>query len=107
LNINGGARVYRYGGEEFVVVFKGKTAREVEEYLDDIRADIESYKLVIRDDKTRPDNHNDGKRRRGNANDKPKTVNVTVSIGLSDSRTSKDPDAIRTLADEALYQAKK
>ncbi|MBE3668393.1 GGDEF domain-containing protein [Vibrio navarrensis] len=107
LNINGGAKVYRYGGEEFVVVFKGKSARDVEEYLDDIRADIESYKLVIRDDKTRPDDHIDGKRRRGNANDKPKTVNVTVSIGLSDSRTSKDPDAIRTLADEALYQAKK
>ncbi len=35
------------------------------------------------------------------------TVNVTVSIGVSDSRSSKDPDTIRSLADEALYKAKK
>ncbi|ELP5727679.1 GGDEF domain-containing protein [Vibrio vulnificus] len=107
LLIKGGAKVYRYGGEEFTVVFKGKTAKEVQGYLDEIREDIANYDLVLRNDTTRPNKASEGKKRRGTQENKMNTVNVTVSIGVSDSRSSKDPDTIRSLADEALYKAKK
>ncbi|HFQ5370251.1 TPA: GGDEF domain-containing protein [Vibrio vulnificus] len=107
LLIKGGAKVYRYGGEEFTVVFKGKTSKEVQGYLDDIREDIANYDLVLRNDTTRPNKASEGKKRRGTQENKMNTVNVTVSIGVSDSRSSKDPDTIRSLADEALYKAKK
>lgn len=106
LLIKGGAKVYRYGGEEFTVVFKGKSCQEVEAYLDDIREDIANYALVIRNESTRPEKENEGKKRRGSKSSRAKSVNVTVSIGLSDSRASKNPDVVRGFADEALYKAK-
>lgn len=78
----------------------------MEAYLDDIREDIANYALVIRNESTRPEKENEGKKRRGSKSSRAKSVNVTVSIGLSDSRASKNPDVVRGFADEALYKAK-
>ena len=35
--VNGGGRAYRYGGEEFAVVFAGKTLDECLPHLEEIR----------------------------------------------------------------------
>ncbi len=103
--IKGKARVYRYGGEEFTVLFKGKSAQEALEYLEQLRIDIEQYDLVLRDTDTRPKNDKNGvKKRSGQRN---KSVNITVSMGVCDSYTERKEHAAIKRADEALYEAKK
>ncbi|NAW70361.1 diguanylate cyclase [Vibrio sp. V27_P1S3P104] len=103
--IPGKAHVYRYGGEEFTLLFKGKYASQAEESLEWLRNDIEQYDLVIRNIEERPKSQRAGvkKRHEGGKN----SVNITVSMGICDSRIESDPKRALKLADEALYKAKK
>lgn len=101
----GNAKVYRYGGEEFTVLFKGKTAKQSLEYLEELREDIADYDLIIRDTSTRPKDNKEGQAKRGKAN-KTKVVNVTISIGVADSEDLRKPQLVIKAADEALYRAK-
>ncbi|MFH0226298.1 GGDEF domain-containing protein [Vibrio furnissii] len=103
--VQGRAKVYRYGGEEFTVLFKGKTAEQAMDYLELLRADIEAYDLVIRNLESRPKNDKDGAKQRSDS--KRMSVNITVSIGLCDSTLQRDPNAALKFADQALYAAKK
>jgi GGDEF domain-containing protein len=104
--MGGGGRVYRYGGEEFTIVFPGKTLREVWPYLEAVRKDIAAYQLAIRQP-DRPMEPGTGKAQRGagNATD---TVSVTISIGVAQSgeRTT-TPAQVLHAADRSLYRAKK
>ncbi|MCG6267068.1 GGDEF domain-containing protein [Vibrio furnissii] len=103
--VQGRAKVYRYGGEEFTVLFKGKTAEQAMDYLELLRADIEAYDLVIRNLESRPKNDKDGAKQRSDS--KRMSVNITVSIGLCDSALQRDPNEALKFADQALYAAKK
>jgi PleD family two-component response regulator len=99
----GGGKAYRYGGEEFAVMFPGKTSEEAFDYLDKIRHVIEQSTFVVR-----------GKERRKGKKRKPRTArvvnketNVTVSIGLaSNSDERPTPAHVLRAADYALYRAK-
>ena len=51
--VRGGGKAFRYGGEEFTIVFSGKTSREAIPHLDEVRRNIESYPFSVRE-KTRP-----------------------------------------------------
>lgn len=104
--VGGKAKVYRYGGEEFTVLFKGKKVKESVPYLEMLRESIESYQMVLRDADGRPSDDRQGSRRRGN-NNKNKTVNLTISIGVCDSQQSSKVDDVIKAADQALYKAKK
>ncbi|MFA0497732.1 diguanylate cyclase, partial [Vibrio sp. 10N.222.46.A1] len=64
------------------------------------------YDMTIRNSNDRPDDHEVGIKKRGQSNKSTEVVNVTVSIGLSDSRTTKQPVEVLKLADNALYKAK-
>ncbi|MCG6407507.1 GGDEF domain-containing protein [Vibrio fluvialis] len=103
--VQGRAKVYRYGGEEFTVLFKGKTADQAVDFLELLRADIEQYDLVIRNFDSRPKNDKDGVKQRSDA--KRTSVNITVSIGVCDSTVERNPISAIKLADQALYSAKK
>ena len=61
--VGGGGRVFRYGGEEFTVVFSGKDASDAVPHLQALRADIEGYRLAIRGP-DRPAKPAAGRRRR-------------------------------------------
>ena len=103
--VAGGGRVFRYGGEEFTVLFSGKDVRDALPYLEALRADIERYRLAIRAT-DRPAVEAAGKRRRGG---KPSanTIAVTVSIGVAARESWHDtPEAVIAAADDALYRAK-
>jgi diguanylate cyclase (GGDEF)-like protein len=103
--VGGGGRVFRYGGEEFTVVFSGRDASDALAHLEALRADIEGYRLAIRAP-DRPAKQTAGKRRRRG---KPSahTVSVTVSIGVAARESRSDsPEAVIAAADEALYRAK-
>lgn len=99
--IAGGGRAYRYGGEEFAILFPGKPAEEAVTYLDRMRRHIEQSSFVVRG----LDRRKNGRRRlvRGGK----KQTHVTVSIGVCASNGEKiAPEEILRTADQALYRAK-
>lgn len=103
--VSGGGKAYRYGGEEFTIVFPGKTAEECVIHLEAVREAIESYEIAIRDGNTRPDNKREGRARRGQGRDK--TVSVTISMGVAERSLERpDPESVIKAADQALYAAK-
>lgn len=102
----GGAKAYRYGGEEFTIIFKGKYTEQVKEHLQVLISEIQNYDMTIRNSHERPDDHEVGIKNRGQNGKPSEVVNVTVSIGLSDSTTTKHPEEVLKLADKALYKAK-
>lgn len=103
--IGGKARVYRYGGEEFTVLFKGKYIEEALIHLDELRENIANYQMAIRKYDERPKNKL-GLINRGKGQN-TKRVSVTISIGVADSYDHKSPLSTMKAADTALYKAKK
>lgn len=102
-----GARAYRYGGEEFAVVFPGKSSKDVIPALEQLRAAVESYRMLLRrDDRRSPDRPEGGGTRGGGA--ATTEIRVTISIGVAepDGRAHTTPDLVLRRADEALYRAK-
>ena len=102
--INGGGRAYRYGGEEFAVVFAGKTAEQCLPHLEAVREVIANYAMHLRN-QDRPQDDQAGRLRRGSAG--ASTVSVTISIGIAERQVEhRNPEQVLKSADEALYRAK-
>jgi diguanylate cyclase (GGDEF)-like protein len=103
-----GGTAYRYGGEEFCIVFPRRSAEDCAAALDAVRECIANYQLCIRDRKSRPSRSRAGSRRRGATRIKSSQVSVTVSAGLA-ARSPELPDAEAVLkaADKRLYRAKR
>jgi len=99
--VSGGGLAYRYGGEEFTVVFNGENNQSAKTHLEVLRMSIADNPFVInRQDRRQHDSKTNG------ANNI--AVKVTVSIGVADSKESvKSPWDVFKLADKALYKAKK
>ena len=104
--VKGNGRVYRYGGEEFLILFKGKDAAQCSSLLEQIRNDIASYPLVLRNYTKRPADNTQGRQYR-HTQYKQDCLSLTVSIGISDSHQGDTVTEIVDNADKALYQAKK
>jgi diguanylate cyclase (GGDEF)-like protein len=104
--VDGGGVAYRYGGEEFCVLFPDSDIAQAQRALEAIRASIESYKMAVRGS-DRPKQPEEGAKRRGVASPE-KQLSVTVSIGVA--TPSDEHSASREVvmaADQALYRAKK
>lgn len=103
-----GGTAYRYGGEEFCVVFPRRSAEEGAEALENVREHIAAYPMSIRDRDLRPARSRDGARRRGATRLGSSQVAVTVSAGVS-ARSEELPsaEAVVAAADKMLYRAKK
>jgi len=103
--IEGGGSAYRYGGEEFCVLFSDRTLEETLPYLEKLRKDIEDYRIAVRGG-DRPRERESGSRLRA-ARSPEKTLSVTVSIGAAErDDTLIRPILVIRAADEALYRAK-
>lgn len=102
--VGGGGCAFRYGGEEFAVIFDGTKAADALPVLEALRSSIESTGFTLRArDRPRSD-AGAGVRRRGLT----RTVSVSVSIGAAESsRTHTTPRAVVDAADAALYRAKR
>jgi diguanylate cyclase (GGDEF)-like protein len=104
--LDGGGIAYRYGGEEFSVLFPGSTIAEAQRALEAIRGSIETYRMAVRG-ADRPKAAEQGAKRRGERAAQ-KVLSVTVSIGVAEpSDQHATPRAVLKAADEALYRAKK
>ncbi|HYW04757.1 MAG TPA: GGDEF domain-containing protein [Gammaproteobacteria bacterium] len=105
--VGGGGTVYRYGGEEFAVVFAGKDLDAVLPHLQSLRARIASSHMAIRQQERR-DKHGRRTRGRNGRRPRPMTVRFTVSIGAAERTGGLDkPAEVLGAADRALYRAKK
>lgn len=121
--VSGGGQAYRCGGEEFAVIFPGKTTVDVLEHLEDLRAGIAGSVLRLRGPDRRqevrgPDRRNArgrGRTQTGRAirrlSRAPEVasseLSVTASIGVATSRPeTRSPEEIGQAADKALYRAK-
>ncbi|SEL59301.1 GGDEF domain-containing protein [Ectothiorhodospira marina] len=103
--VSGGGRAYRYGGEEFTIIFPGKTVEQCIPHLEDVREAIEAYEIAVRDESSRPGSKREGRARRGQG--KGKKVSVTISMGVAErSQDHPDPETVIKAADQALYAAK-
>ncbi|PAU58988.1 GGDEF domain-containing protein [Pseudomonas sp. PIC25] len=103
--VRGGGRAYRYGGEEFTLVFSGKTLEECLPHLEAVRQAVENYQLQLRDKGSRPKNDRQGRQRRGAAT--ATSVSVTMSFGVAErQQEQRTPEEVIKAADQALYSAK-
>jgi diguanylate cyclase (GGDEF)-like protein len=102
--VRGGGRVFRYGGEEFLVVFRGRSAKEAEPFVEAVRKSIADAGFVLRGPGRRAT-------RRWRATDTPDNragaINVTISIGVAErSKRHSTSELVLEAADRALYRAK-
>jgi diguanylate cyclase (GGDEF)-like protein len=108
-DVRGGGTAYRYGGEEFCVVYGGRNIDYCKPYLEQVRQNIEDYLMTVRDEEQRPKSKSKAQQRRGRRTKqrKEKIVSVTISIGIAESGDKHDkPEKVLKAADTALYKAK-
>jgi len=104
-NVKGGGKAFRYGGEEFTIVFPSKTIEQALPELENVRKAIEDYKIVIRHPQRKTKQERSPKK--GGKNTDFKTVNVTISIGAAIRRDKQGFEQALKCSDQALYKAKK
>lgn len=97
--VNGGAKAFRSGGEEFTILFDGKKLGEAAEHLEAVRRAVAESSFVVRGA--------DRRRRRAQIGASRSGVKVTISIGAAESNGRyRTPDEVMAAADKALYRAK-
>lgn len=117
--VTGGGQAYRCGGEEFTILFSGKTTADVIDHVEQLRQRIEKSEFRLRggDDRRQsprgPDRR--GIRRQPRKadmirelakQDSSTVLSVTVSIGVANSGERSEIEAVLKAADKALYRAK-
>jgi diguanylate cyclase (GGDEF)-like protein len=101
--VSGGGKAFRFGGEEFAVVFPGQSAEDAIPRLESLRKAVQASCFVLRGP-DRPRKKPDTPRSRGVPQS---AVVVTVSIGVAErSERNAKPDQVIKAADKALYRAK-
>jgi diguanylate cyclase (GGDEF)-like protein len=103
--VAGGGRAYRYGGEEFVILFPGLQVARAEPLADEVRKRIAESPFVLRAADRPAKKPSASARGRSRST---RQIRVTVSIGLAGPtpRYQTPSQALRR-ADQALYRAKK
>lgn len=89
-DVSGGGKAYRYGGEEFVLLFPSKDVDESYRHTDSLRDIIAKSPFSVRNKQS------------------VKKIYINISSGVvQNSSKDKDPFAVMKRADNALYKAKK
>jgi diguanylate cyclase (GGDEF)-like protein len=98
----GGSTAYRYGGEEFALLFPGKGAEECVPHLEDLRETVETSRFTMRR-RFRPRSKPSAPK--GRKTREP--ITITVSIGVAErNHRHATADQVVLAADKALYRAK-
>ena len=99
--VRGGGKAFRYGGEEFTVIFSKKSVGQALPYLEKVRKTVEKAGFTVR---SRP-------RGKAGKSEGPRglrqRVIITVSIGAAErDERNVTPEQVIQAADKALYRAK-
>jgi len=101
--VGGGGRAFRYGGEEFTILFPGKNLQEATPHLEKLREAVADAGFKVRS--ADREGKSSGNRKKGG--DSAKKVSLTISIGMAQrDATRKSSQAVIKAADQALYRAK-
>jgi len=108
--VGGAGRAYRYGGEEFAIVFPGSGAEQACPHLEQLRQLIADSSFMVRGPersrRKRPERRYVQPGRRPVGKERTRT-NVTVSIGVAECGARlHTPELVIEAADQALYRAK-
>jgi len=105
--VAGGGRAFRYGGEEFMVIFNRSDTNACYVYLEAVRESIQHYQMTLRGDDREQDKQKGTEQRGSVKKTKPdKAISVTISIGIANSAQGLGTKEVIKLADENLYKAK-
>ena len=120
--VSGGGQAFRVGGEEFSILFPGKSAKEVLPHLEELRTAVEQSTFRVRSlPERRSAPRGAGRRiadkkgttRRSRPSKFPVDasvdgLSVTVSIGVAESGPkAREVEQVIEAADKALYRAKR
>jgi len=119
--VTGGGQAYRCGGEEFSIIFPGKTTEGVLSHLEQLRVNIENSSFRLRG-KDRRQESRGADRRNPRVRARIQTgfairqlsrapplidLSVTASMGVASANLeNSSPDEVIRAADKALYRAK-
>ena len=101
--VGGGGKAYRYGGEEFAVIFAGRGAEECLPDLEALRQTVEDTRFILRA------RFRSKKKKEKVLTDRGpgQRVPVTISIGVAEKNERHTKwDQVVKAADRALYRAK-
>jgi diguanylate cyclase (GGDEF)-like protein len=99
-NVAAGGKAFRYGGEEFTILFSGKRVEETIAPLEAVRRRVGENRFQLRKKERR---HGSSEHAKGS-----QYVSVHVSIGVAGrSEQNASPQEVIQAADRALYRAKK
>jgi len=107
--IQGGGTAYRYGGEEFAVLFPERELGDALVHLERMRGEIETYRMAVRSvDRPRDPEAGSQRRAAGASGPQPdKVLSVTVSIGAAQrTEALTTPSMVLHASDQAMYRAK-
>jgi diguanylate cyclase (GGDEF)-like protein len=91
--VGGGGRAFRYGGEEFLLVFRGLSARKAEPFVEAVRVAVAASGFALRSSYLAHKRHGD--------------IEISISIGVAGrSKRHSSPELVLDAADAALYRAK-
>jgi diguanylate cyclase (GGDEF)-like protein len=111
----GGVKAYRYGGEEFTLLYPGRVREDALPHVEAVRASVEGASFSLRawnrprkKPVARNGTEKNGSKKKSTRKKRSRNLSVTVSAGLADSG-GKDasPESVLKRADEALYEAKR
>ena len=116
--VSGGGQAYRVGGEEFAILFPGKTTKDVTPHLEMLRQAVADTAFRLREMPERrsasrgPDRRRSTRRRAAHGERRSTLwadhVSVTISIGVADAaRQGRSFERVMQAADQALYRAKR
>lgn len=102
--VSGGGKPFRYGGEEFTIIFPGLNSKAAMPHLEKLRKGVEQTRFLVR-----------GSNRSAKRLEKSKGIGgfrrrakVTISIGVAERNEKySSPEQVLMAADKALYRAKK
>lgn len=97
-------KVYRYGGEEFVVIYERCDYKDALNNLDDVRDAVSRKAFALRgaDRPSRKPRKQEG----AGGGRSAESITITVSVGAASSTAGGVPQEVLDAADQALYQAK-
>jgi diguanylate cyclase (GGDEF)-like protein len=102
--VTGGGRAFRYGGEEFAMLFPRKSVKEVLPHLEKLRERVAGIPFRVRSN-LRPRKSPKPSRGAGKSGRK---FTITVSVGIAQrSQRHTRPERVLQAADKALYRAKR
>ncbi len=99
-----GGTAYRYGGEEFTLVFPRRSARDVAPQLENLRRSIANQPFIVRS----PARPNKKPRQRRASGSSERKLKVAASFGVADRNAQRSTtEQVLKAADKALYRSKR